>query len=483
MKKKFLFALFCALFICLLCFSASAAELNVNGETKHLAAYNIKGNNYFKLRDIAHILNGTEAQFDVQWDEDRKAITLFSATPYSSSEVLNPETVPNAVALANNSPIYMDKVRIILGAYNIEGNNYFKLRDLAAMLDVGITYDPATKIIGIDTTAKYEFPDAGTAFGINPEFVSLVGKKVDSLEAKYGERTPDFVDYYGIERSAKFSNGIDVSYALPGTTKQISSVSLPLSLLFNNCPEAVTVDMLKGLFIEWKIIVSEGQQYFKGNLHGGTVEINITEGTLTPASKGYVYADEYSNESLMTEVVYVGREYMNTVNIKPRWYYRQFLTNKVAAGELGAYDYTYNLVDITGDGIEELLCLDYFMNNPSRVYTIRNGEVFFLYQLSENEHFGYFSSPERYGNPIECITETISGGDYGIAQANLYTLTNDGAKVLIASYDFVYNEEYYASDIYVNGKKLEMYSEAYEYAQRNAIFNGHMQFGMEYDDV
>ncbi len=482
MKKKFLFALVCAIFVCLLCFSANAAELNVNGQTKSLAAYNIKGNNYFKLRDIAEILNGTEAQFDVQWNEESKVINLATKTPYSSKEILNPETIPGAVARANSSPIYMDGTKIILGAYNIAGNNFFKLRDLAAMLDVGITYDPATKIIGIDTTAKYEFPDAGTAFGLNPEVVSYIGKTVDKLEAKYGERIPGLIDYFGTERNCEFSNGISVSYALPGVKKQIDSVSLPLSMLFNNCPEAVTVDMLKSLFIEWEITESEEDKYFRGNLHGSFVEVKITDGVLGRNHKGSVYA--HSNfPSLMTEVVYVGQEYLNTVDIQPRWYYRQFLTNKVAAGEIGKFDYTYDLEDLTGDGLEELLCLDYFMNNPARVYTIRNGEVFFLYQLSENEHFGYFESPENYGNPIECITETFPDGDYGIAKANLYTLTNDGARVPLCTYDFYYNEEYYASDIYVNGKKVEMYSEAYEYAQRNAIFNGHMQFSMEYDDV
>lgn len=31
-------------------------------------AYATNGNNYFKLRDIVYILNGTESQFEVTWE-------------------------------------------------------------------------------------------------------------------------------------------------------------------------------------------------------------------------------------------------------------------------------------------------------------------------------------------------------------------------------------------------------------------------------
>ena len=45
-------------------------------------------------------------------------------------------------------------------AYNIDnGNNYFKLRDFAANLDFGLTWDAATDTAAIDTTTHYK-PDA-----------------------------------------------------------------------------------------------------------------------------------------------------------------------------------------------------------------------------------------------------------------------------------------------------------------------------------
>jgi hypothetical protein len=50
----------------------------VNGQSVAFNAYNIDGNNYFKLRDLAYALNGTEKQFEVGWDGAANAISLTS---------------------------------------------------------------------------------------------------------------------------------------------------------------------------------------------------------------------------------------------------------------------------------------------------------------------------------------------------------------------------------------------------------------------
>ncbi|MDR0569602.1 MAG: hypothetical protein LBG71_00040, partial [Clostridiales Family XIII bacterium] len=57
--------------------SPTAQPLLVNGQrVSGMEAYNIGGYNYFKLRDLAQVLNGTEKQFDVDWDAERNAISL-----------------------------------------------------------------------------------------------------------------------------------------------------------------------------------------------------------------------------------------------------------------------------------------------------------------------------------------------------------------------------------------------------------------------
>ncbi|MEG0798795.1 MAG: WG repeat-containing protein, partial [Acidaminococcaceae bacterium] len=47
---------------------SSAQKVTVNGKDVAFDAYNINGNNYFKLRDLAFALSGSEKQFDVGWD-------------------------------------------------------------------------------------------------------------------------------------------------------------------------------------------------------------------------------------------------------------------------------------------------------------------------------------------------------------------------------------------------------------------------------
>jgi hypothetical protein len=62
---------------------ASASSVSVNGKAVSFDAYNIGGSNYFKLRDLAYALNGTEKQFEVGYDAATKAITLTSGAPYT----------------------------------------------------------------------------------------------------------------------------------------------------------------------------------------------------------------------------------------------------------------------------------------------------------------------------------------------------------------------------------------------------------------
>jgi hypothetical protein len=43
-----------------------------------------------------------------------------------------------------------------LTVYNIDGSNYFKLRQIAALVDFGVIWDAGAQSISIDTSAGYE---------------------------------------------------------------------------------------------------------------------------------------------------------------------------------------------------------------------------------------------------------------------------------------------------------------------------------------
>ena len=134
----------------------TASTVLVNGENVAFDAYNISGNNYFKLRDLALVLSGTEAQFDVGWDGAKNAISLTSGEAYTviGGEMIR-GSAGNKSAAPTTSTIYFNGDEVYLTAYNIAGNNYFKLRDIGEAFDFGVDWDGTRNTIVIDTSKGY----------------------------------------------------------------------------------------------------------------------------------------------------------------------------------------------------------------------------------------------------------------------------------------------------------------------------------------
>lgn len=134
----------------------TTSNVLVNGISISFEAYTINGNNYFKLRDLAQAVNNTEKNFDVTWDGLKNAINLISNKPYSSvgGELAKGDGTAK-IAIPTSSKIYKDGKEIALTAYTINGNNYFKLRDIAKAFDIGVTWDSATNTVSIDTSIGY----------------------------------------------------------------------------------------------------------------------------------------------------------------------------------------------------------------------------------------------------------------------------------------------------------------------------------------
>ncbi len=135
----------------------TSSKIIVNGKEVSFEAYSINGNNYFKLRDVAKVLSGTGKQFEVKWDGTKNVINLVSGSPYT---VVDGELAVGdgkaKTAVFNSSPIYKDGVQVSLTAYTINGNNYFKLRDIGQAFDFGVTWDGAANTIRIDTSTGYQ---------------------------------------------------------------------------------------------------------------------------------------------------------------------------------------------------------------------------------------------------------------------------------------------------------------------------------------
>lgn len=131
--------------------------LLVNGEKVDVTAYHIADNNYFKLRDLAMMVTGTDKQFEVIWDAEKNAINLTSGSEYTpvGGEMEVADQPIAMVVKSTTSKIYKDGEEIQLTAYTIAGHNYFKLRDIAQAFNIGVTWDAETRTVAIDTSEDY----------------------------------------------------------------------------------------------------------------------------------------------------------------------------------------------------------------------------------------------------------------------------------------------------------------------------------------
>lgn len=147
----------------------TTSKIYIDGVETQFEAYNINGNNYFKLRDVALALRGTAKQFQVVWNPSYKeviddkevsgAIEMVSQTEYT--EVGGEMQLGDGLeknATLTKSPILKDGEKVTtLTGYNINGNNFFKLRDLGILFDFYVGWDPETSSVQIFTSQSYDY--------------------------------------------------------------------------------------------------------------------------------------------------------------------------------------------------------------------------------------------------------------------------------------------------------------------------------------
>jgi hypothetical protein len=134
----------------------TSSSVLVNGESVAFNAYNIEGSNYFKLRDLAFVLSGTAKQFEVGRDGATGTVALTSGLAYTAvGGELGSMGAGDKTPAAAAAKITLDGEARSFTAYNIDGNNYFKLRDIGAAFDFGVDWDGARNTVIIDTDKGY----------------------------------------------------------------------------------------------------------------------------------------------------------------------------------------------------------------------------------------------------------------------------------------------------------------------------------------
>ena len=130
----------------------TSSAVMVDGVEVKFDAYNINNNNYFKLRDIAQALNGSNSQFNVGWDSGKNMIVITKGLEYSSvGGELQTNSIKEVTAIEGDVLIYMGGAEIEMTAYNINGNNYFKLRELGSLIDFDVDWDGVNNRVLIST--------------------------------------------------------------------------------------------------------------------------------------------------------------------------------------------------------------------------------------------------------------------------------------------------------------------------------------------
>ena len=129
----------------------TSSAIYVDGQKIAFEAYNINGNNYFKLRDVAWALSGSDTQFNVTWNDAEGVINLISGEDYGKNGALSVGNGKVKSATLNTAPIMKDGSYVNMTAYNIEGNNFFKLRDLGEQFGFNVGWNGTANAVTIDT--------------------------------------------------------------------------------------------------------------------------------------------------------------------------------------------------------------------------------------------------------------------------------------------------------------------------------------------
>lgn len=144
---------------------ASTQTVSLDGKPVTFYAYALKeGNgmtNYIKLRDVADLLNGSAARFQVGWDGSISITTKTAYTPNGTENVQN--FTGNQTYAVSTSPVTVDGKAANLEAITLTdakggGYTYFKLRDLGKALNFNVGWT-AKRGIFVETDKPYNAND------------------------------------------------------------------------------------------------------------------------------------------------------------------------------------------------------------------------------------------------------------------------------------------------------------------------------------
>lgn len=141
----------------------STHKVTVDGKAVAPQGYLVNRENYFKLRDIAYILSGTEKQFNVVWDNPNQRILMTSGTAYEpvGGEMASGATAAKFVS-TSDATILLDGKTVDLTGFRINGNNYYRIRDVGDLVGFGVDFNGDTRTVLLTGNAQTPTPPVVT---------------------------------------------------------------------------------------------------------------------------------------------------------------------------------------------------------------------------------------------------------------------------------------------------------------------------------
>ena len=118
---------------------ATTQKVRLDDKDVVIYGYNIDGENYFKLRDVAAVLKDSKVKFGVEYKDG--LVTLTKGADYKVLDTDQKEVKAESEAMLTNDKVKVGETDLTAKAFKIDGNNYYRVRDLGKALDFGVDYD------------------------------------------------------------------------------------------------------------------------------------------------------------------------------------------------------------------------------------------------------------------------------------------------------------------------------------------------------
>lgn len=405
--KKFLLLL--TLFIGLLlpqgAFAISASPNNKSSikiidpddseRTLPFSTYNINNYNYFKLRTLANYMNHTVKKFDVKYDESKDAVFISTGKNYSdydSMEMIK-KIYGDKEAHETKQKIFVDNKEIKIEGYNIEGNNYFKLRDLGDVLDFMVDYDNESNTVIINpniSSAKAE-----------KDLNKLASEVQKELSISNDSVTTDNTFCYFPASGSPIKVNVSPGYLIEIKNSKITN--------FKKCKDSISIP--KGT----AAIYMNYANFKNKSICIDDNEVNMSEAYLNNWFKKNIFVPFVKAKKLNVSNNMYEIKYMELVNLDKKY---------------------ENVSYIFNAPIEERYEINYGNNSDLVNFTADKNQVYGLAKKGKNIGFNwwYATSPQNYNEKIEhMINYALSVQGFSYDQYDCSGLV--GAAADVAGFD------------------------------------------------